>query len=114
MSSFEIDIRDDGDPFAVTLALSGELDIASADQLDAQLDAQLAARDGLQELVLDLEQLEFLDSSGLRAILRADAKVRDAGLRMRLVPGPEAVQRVFEVTGAGDRLDFGAVSRRDR
>ncbi len=50
-------------------------------------------------LTVDLRQLEFLDSTGLRALLQLRTDCEAAGCRLSLVPGPAAVQRAFEVTG---------------
>jgi anti-anti-sigma factor len=57
-------------------------------------------------LVLDLGNLEFMDSTGLRIILSADTAARKNGRRLRLVEGPEAVHRVFRLTLMDQRLDF--------
>jgi anti-anti-sigma factor len=50
--------------------------------------------------------LTFIDSTGLRLVLEWDSVARRDGLRLRLRPGPPAVQRVFEVTGVIERLPF--------
>jgi anti-anti-sigma factor len=47
-----------------------------------------------------------MDSSGLRLVVLADMRARDAGRRFALVRGPETVHRVFEITRMSDRLDF--------
>ena len=50
--------------------------------------------------------LEFMDSSGLRLVVVADMRAREAGRRFSLVRGDETVHRVFEITRMSDRLDF--------
>lgn len=87
----------------------GELDMAAAPVVDAQLDELAAA--GFAHLVLDLRGVSFLDSSGLRLILVWDAKARTEGLVFELVPGPAPVQRMFDVTGVAGRLRFAGVAR---
>ena len=61
---------------------------------------------GSRRLILDLSGLEFMDSSGLRCILDHDAELRQKGVKLVLVPGPPAVQRVFEITHTKAHLSF--------
>lgn len=87
-----------------TLTLRGELDLASAGQLEESftaIDEQRPSR-----VTVDLGGLAFVDSSGLRALLLADARARENGYELVLLPGQEPVQRVFEMTGALDVLHF--------
>jgi anti-sigma B factor antagonist len=87
-----------------TLTLRGELDLASARQLEeglAAIDEQTPMR-----VTIDLGGLAFIDSSGLRALLLADTRARERGYELVLLPGQEPVQRVFEMTGALDVLRF--------
>jgi anti-sigma B factor antagonist len=89
---------------AATMALRGELDLASARQMEerfSSIDEQEPSK-----VVIDLGGLAFIDSSGLRALLLADARARDRGYELVLLPGQEPVQRVFEMTGALDVLHF--------
>jgi anti-sigma B factor antagonist len=88
----------------VRLALAGELDISSASQLDDELAKIEAAAPPV--IVLDLRELEFLDSTGLRAVVAADARAREQGRRLAIVRGPAAVHRVFNVTRLDERLDI--------
>jgi anti-sigma B factor antagonist len=87
-----------------TLRLSGELDLVSTQQLDdatAHVDA--IAIDGI---TLDLSKVEFIDSTGVRAVLMLRERCRQRGTEFQIVPGPPPVQRVFDVTGLGDVLPF--------
>ncbi len=86
------------------IALAGELDLAGARQLEEPLAA--AEREGSARLVIDLERLAFIDSTGLRLLLQADARARERGCELVLRPGEPSVQRVFEVTGALGVLRF--------
>ena len=89
---------------AVRVSLQGELDLASTRQVEerfAAIDAESPAR-----VVVDLSGLAFIDSSGLRALLLADALASEHGYELVLLPGQEPVQRVFEMTGALDVLHF--------
>jgi anti-sigma B factor antagonist len=81
-----------------SVALTGELDIATAPQLERRLSELFG--EGLSQLVLDLRRLAFIDSTGLRVVLGLvdGAGTRDA--HVVVVKGPEAVQQVFALTGA--------------
>jgi anti-anti-sigma factor len=83
---------------AVSLALEGE----------GKMEESLAAveRENPARLIVDLGRLAFIDSTGLRLLLQADARAKQRGCEMVLRPGEPAVQRVFEVTGALEILSF--------
>jgi anti-sigma B factor antagonist len=85
----------------VVLTLHGELDLASADEVAARLDALRAAG---QPALLDLDALDFMDSSGLRMVLNAAEASDASGWAFSLTHGPEQVQRLFESTFVTDRL----------
>lgn len=99
---FAIAVRADGERH--TLALSGELDIAAAPILEERVAALCQA--GAIEVVLNLGQLAFIDSSGLNAILRMKALCAEHLCEFYLTPGPAPVQRLFDVTRLIDRLPF--------
>jgi len=86
------------------MALAGELDIASAPQFEEGL-TELEG-DSPEVLLLDLRGVEFIDSTGLRAVIAADERARSAGRRFVIVRGPAAVERVFSVTQLDQRLDL--------
>jgi anti-sigma B factor antagonist len=87
------------------IAATGELDLSGAQILESELE-RLQADPALGTVVLDLRGLEFMDSSGLRLVVLADMRAREAGRRFVLVRGPETVHRVFEITRMSERLDF--------
>ncbi len=87
------------------ISLSGELDLSGAPALDEEI-RRLAARDDVRRVVLDLRDLAFLDSSGLRVVAIAARRLSGAGRELTLVRGPETVQRVFDITRMADQLDF--------
>ncbi len=88
-----VEVRTEG--ARVVVALHGELDLATAPELDDVLTQHAGA-----ELVVDLEDLTFLDSSGLAVLLRATAR-RTLALRR---PN-QLVLRVLETTGVADRFE---------
>jgi anti-sigma B factor antagonist len=87
------------------IAPTGELDLSGAALLEDELD-RLASESELSTVVLDLRQLEFMDSSGLRLVVLADMRAREAGRRFALVKGADTVHRVFEITRMSERLEF--------
>ena len=82
----------------------GELDVGTAGTLDARL--REAVEGGARRIVLDLREVTFLGSTGLRVLLGWDAASRAEGFDLTIVRGPHLVQRVFELTGVSDRLRF--------
>jgi anti-sigma B factor antagonist len=88
----------------VRLALSGELDIASAPQVEEALNRIEANQPGL--ILIDLRGLEFMDSTGLRTVVSADSRAREEGRRLAVVRGPEQVERIFTVTRLNERLEM--------
>jgi anti-anti-sigma factor len=87
------------------LVLRGELDLSGTTAIEPELE-RLASEPGVETIALDLRELEFMDSSGLRLVVLTDQRLRDAGRRLTLVRGPQSVQRVFEITRTAERLDF--------
>lgn len=81
------------------LVPQGELDLASAPQLEAALFAQKG------RVVLDLRELTFVDAAGLRVLVEADAHSRQDGMRLRFIAGA-AVRRLFEVAAVPDPLTY--------
>jgi anti-anti-sigma factor len=87
-----------------TIRLEGEMDIANVDDVEREL-LKVEATDALS-IVLDLSTLRFIDSTGVRLLLRAYARSRRDANRLVLLRGPAPVQRVFELTGVAGRLPF--------
>ena len=75
------------------IELAGELDMASAPRLEAVLDRMLVIPD---QIVVDAERLTFIDSSGLRLLLRASQLVEG---RIRLQGCSQQIARVFDIAG---------------
>jgi anti-anti-sigma factor len=88
----------------VTVSLKGELDLSSVGKVEEELRRVEADEPSL--LILDLSQLSFLDSTGLRAVVTADERARENGRRLVVVRGPVAVQRVFSITRLEERLEM--------
>ena len=88
----------------IVLTLDGELDIASAPSIEEAL--RDAEEQSPPVLLIDLRALQFMDSTGLRTILSADARARDAGRRLVVVQGDKNIQRVFQVTRLYERVEI--------
>ena len=88
----------------VRLALAGEFDLSNAPQIEDAL--KQIEHDRPTLLVLDLRELTFMDSTGLRVMVAADARARDDSRRLAVVQGPESVHRVFRITGLDDHLEI--------
>jgi anti-anti-sigma factor len=80
----------------------GELDLDSVHRVEAALDG--LHDEGCANIVLDLRGLTFMDSTGLRLVIRWDNAAREGGFRFSIVPGPDVVQRVFRLTGMDEHL----------
>jgi anti-anti-sigma factor len=93
------------DGLRANVALRGELDLLATSELEPEL-ARLTSEPGIAEVALDLRELDFLDSSGLRAVLLAAQLLGENDRRLVLVRGPSLVQRVFELTRTTERLEF--------
>ena len=96
-------IRVEESAHTVRIELEGELDIATTPSADAEL--RRVEQSGARVIVLDLRALTFMDSTGLRLLVSADARARRGEHRLAIVRGPAVVQRVFELTGLDARLD---------
>jgi anti-anti-sigma factor len=84
------------------VALDGELDMASAELLQQAVDREDLL--GETMIVLDLQQLRFIDSTGLRAILAALERCRARGQEFAITRGSQQVQRLLSVTGVAEHL----------
>ena len=86
------------------MRLTGELDMAGVDRFERLLAADQAPETG--RFVLDLRELTFIDSSGLRALIMADQRVRSEGGRFTVVRGPERVNEVMEMSGVAQHIEI--------
>jgi anti-anti-sigma factor len=99
-SSFQVHVR--SADRAVIIGVSGELDLASAPALEEEL--KRAATNGADLLIVDLRELEFIDSTGLGLLIKANRQAEAAGRRFAIVRGQSQVQRLLGVTGIEQRL----------
>jgi anti-sigma B factor antagonist len=85
-----------------TVWLAGELDLSCAGELDTAI-AELCA-DGAQRIVLELGELEFMDSTGLRSVLVGDELCKVSGCELLIGQTSRQVERLFQVSGIAKRL----------
>lgn len=95
--AFDLAVRQAGSWTVV--APTGDVDIATVERVRAALAG--AAGDA----ALDLRQVTFLDTSGLRVIIQEDRRAQEEGRRFAVVPGSPEVLRVLEIAGVADRID---------
>ena len=100
---FKVD-EDKGEEGLCTLVLVGELDTRSVPTLEVAISRCCAG--GARAVTLDLSRLTFIDSSGLWTITSARRWCERQAYGFSLIPGPESVQRVFDITGLSDVLPF--------
>ena len=99
-NQFRVEVRKDEQ--SAVIAVSGELDLASGPELEAELDQLSGPRTRL--VVIDLRQLDFMDSTGLSILVRAHQRLAGEGCEVGLVRGSQQVQRLLDLTGVAERL----------
>lgn len=82
------------------LVLKGELDVSSS----AALEDELQRVGGASVVVLDLTQLEFIDSTGLGVLVKTHQRMRDEGDTLAVIEGEGQVKRLLELTGLDQQL----------
>jgi anti-anti-sigma factor len=101
-NGLQIEAGREGDTY--TIRLRGELDLGNCDRLDEAL-LEAEASDA-PRVLLDVDELRFIDSTGLRAILRATRHAERTGLPLRLTRGQGYVADMFRLTALDRTLPF--------
>lgn len=105
--------RSSGQPFGISVtadragavvALTGELDVVSADVLEREVRTLRLA--GSDRIVVDLRHVEFLDSTGLQVLLSLHNTAKREGHQLILIRGPKQAQLIFELTGTETLFDW--------
>jgi anti-anti-sigma factor len=99
-SEFRVEVERQGR--AAVIAVTGELDLATGPQLEAELHG--ISPSDTELVVVDLRKLEFMDSTGLSIIVRAHQRLTGEGCKLGLVRGSPQVQRLLDLTGVADRI----------
>lgn len=89
-----------------TIGLEGEWDLSQRDATRKAVGQVLQRHP--ECLVLDLSRLSFIDSTGVHGLIESHRRCDEQGIRLVIVPGPPAVQRLFEICGLTERLPFAA------
>lgn len=84
---------------ARVVTVKGEVDLATAPQLDQHLDGS----QGPDRLVIDLSEVAFIDSTGLRSLILARESCENGGRDLRIVSN-KTVGRLLDITGLTDRF----------
>src|SRR5438874_2565185 len=103
-SQFDVDVRIDRDVAIITV--KGELDLATSPALERELETAAALDTSL--VIVDLRELEFIDSTGLSVLVRAHQRAEESGPRLGIVNGSPQVQRLLNLTGLADKLVLAA------
>ena len=100
-TNLNVDLRRIGDVSIVEV--HGDIDLTTFGQVEAAL---AAARDGARSVFLDLRQVEFMDTSGLRLVIQEQQQAEIGGYRFAVVRGRRIVQRLFEIAGLPSGSDL--------
>jgi anti-sigma B factor antagonist len=98
--SLDVDTQEERTVFR----LAGELDMASAPQLEEAL--RTGEHRNASEIVFDLRGLSFLDSMGLSALIRAHVASGDGHRKVSFVRGGDVVSKVMQLTKMDDQFDW--------
>jgi len=100
IEQLRIDVR--REPDRVVIVLGGELDMASAPLLQRAIEGADLSENGM--VVLDLQDLQFIDSTGLRVILAARKLCTERGQELAVTHSSQQVERLLSVTGVAEHL----------
>jgi anti-anti-sigma factor len=87
---------------AATVTVSGELDLVSSPTLEAALE-RVGATD-IDLVLLDLRGLEFMDSTGLHLLIKAQQRLQELGRQFAVIRGGVQVERLLSLTGVAELL----------
>lgn len=94
-----------GGPEAV-VTVSGDLDLATVPRLDTELAGVLAGDPGVERVVVDLSGVDFVDSSGLTALIKSNRRAKEDGLAFVLRSPSDRVMRTLKLTQLETVLDI--------
>ena len=96
-----MEIKKELDGSKLVVTLSGRLDTTTAPDFEKELKSSL---EGVKELILDFNGLDYISSAGLRVLLSAQKLMNAAGGSMKIVGANDIVKEIFDVTGFSDIL----------
>lgn len=95
-----MEIKTNKENASMTCVITGRIDTMTAPEVEREVMSNL---DGVTELTLDFENVEYISSAGLRVLLSAQKQMNKQG-DMRLIHVRDEVQEVFDITGFSDIL----------
>lgn len=98
---FEVSVVENADSYSV-IAVRGEVDLHTAPKVQYAIERGM---NGIGTVVLDMENITFMDSTALSTFMRAKDYLQDQGVALRLAAPSGAVNRIFDVTGCGEYFD---------
>jgi len=98
-SNFRVEVHNED--HAVVIGVRGELDLASSPVLQEHFEG---VDSDASLLIVDLRELEFMDSTGLSILVKAHQQALEKGQQFALVRGSQQVQRLLTLTGVADRF----------
>jgi len=104
MEAGSFEIRGEQEGGQARLSLGGELDLASAPRLQRSAEKLLEGEP--RRLVVDISDLSFIDSSGLRVLIGLHERALREGWEFRVVRPPEQVLKIFQISGIDQHLRF--------
>jgi anti-anti-sigma factor len=107
MSADDLRLTADHTGETVVVTLAGELDMAATLRLEPELE-RLTREADARALVIDMDGVDFMDSSGLGLLLATQQRLRADGIRFLVANPSGGVRRMLELTGAGDALSVTA------
>lgn len=93
-SHLSLEVKREGS--ATVVMARGDIDLSTLFKATAALDG---AREGARSLILDLREVGFMDTSGLRLIIEEQQRAAAGGYRFGVVRGPSRIQRLLEIAG---------------
>ncbi len=102
-ADFQIRVDPGGQPDTRRIVIAGELDSATAGQLEHEFERELASRQ-LVKLVLDLSGLTFVDSAGTRMLILLERQASERGTKVEVIPAPDEVTALLRLSGLVDRM----------
>jgi anti-anti-sigma factor len=101
ISHLSLEVRREGE--GTVVSARGDIDLSTLDQATAALDR---ARPGAATLILDLREVGFMDTSGLRLVIDEQRRAAKDGYRFAVVPGRRRIRRLFEIAGLADEHEL--------
>ncbi len=86
------------------IALAGDLDLTTVPDVEREL--RRAEQTTASVLAVDLSELTFIDSTGIRLMMQAQRRSAKSGIRLVVVPGTGPVQRLFDICGVSGVMPF--------